>query len=169
MFGKAILLLLIAMGFGLHGSEVNVIPEERKAVIRQAVESARMDTDYYGRFQIPDVGVDVACYESAEQSVVDAKDSAAYFYACGHWVIGDHVNQGFGAIKRCEIGDGAQMVTLQGVEHYTCVGLIQGHNMGTALTDLDYRPIDDLYPDTLVCYTCNDNWRNVTIVFFAAV
>ena len=166
MFRKVILLFMLAMGFVLQKPAVQMIPEERMAVIRQNVEGVRMDTDYYGRFQIPDVGVDVACYESAEQSVVDAKDSAAYFYACGHWIIGDHVNQGFGAIKGCTVGDTARMVTPHGVEQYTCVGLLRGHNTGTELTDWDYKPITDLYPDTLVCYTCNENWRNVTMVFF---
>ena len=35
------------------------------------------------------------------------------------------------------------------------------------LTDSDYNSIEGMYPDALVCYTCNGNWRNVTIVFFA--
>ena len=167
MFGKAILLVMLAMGFVLQKPAANAIPRERMTVIRGNVEGTLMDTGYYGRFQIPAVGVDVACYNSGAQSVVDARDSAAYFYACGHQVIGDHVHQGFGAIKRCRVGDTAQLVTPHGVERYTCVGQIRGHNTGTELTDWDYKPIDDLYPDTLVCYTCNDNWKNVTIVFFA--
>ena len=122
---------------------------------------------YVGRFSVPDVGVNVGCYGSSAQAVADANDSAAYFDACGHTVIADHVNQGFGAIKGCTVGDQAQLTTETGEERYVCVGSIQGHNTGKALTDENYTPIDELYPDTLVCYTCNDNWQNVTIVFFA--
>ena len=172
MFGKVIVLLMLAMSIGAH-KPAAVIPEERMTALRANIAAATLCTEvelpieYLGRFYIPAVGVDVACYRSSAQSVADAADSAAYFFACGHDVIADHVNQGFGAIKGCKIGDGAQLVTAEGTEHYTCVGLIQGHNTGIALTDLAYNPIDDMYPDTLVCYTCNDNWRNVTIVFFA--
>ena len=48
----------------------------------------------------------------------------------------------------------------------TCVGIIQGHNNGVILTDKDGNPIHDLYPGAVACYTCNDDWKNVTIVFF---
>ena len=173
MFGKVILLLLIAAGFALHRPAAERIPEERKAVIRRNVANATLRTEielpvnYLGRFTVPAAGVDVACYGSSAQAVADANDSAAYFDACGHTVIADHVNQGFGAIKGCAIGDRAQLTTEKGEETYVCVGSIQGHNTGKELTDENYTPIDELYPDTLVCYTCNDNWQNVTIVFFA--
>jgi hypothetical protein len=130
-------------------------------------EEVELPVDYLGRFSVPGVGVNVGCYESSAQAVADAHDSAAYFDACGHTVIADHVNQGFGAIKGCDVGDRAQLTTESGAESYVCVGSIQGHNTGTALTDGNYTPIDELYPDALVCYTCNDNWQNVTIVFFA--
>lgn len=173
LFGKVILLLLIAAGFALHRPAAERIPEERKAVIRRNVANATLRTEielpvnYLGRFTVPAAGVDVACYESSAQSVVDARDSAAYFYACGHWIIADHVHQGFGAIKGCKAGNTAYLETERGRTEYTCVDTIQGHNTGKELTDGDYQPIDELYPDTLVCYTCNDNWQNVTIVFFA--
>ena len=122
--------------------------------------------NYVGRFKIPSVGVNVACYAGSAQSIVDAKDSAAYFYGFGHTIIGDHKHQGFSAIKSCTVGTKATMNTPNGVESYTCVGIIKGHNTGTALTDSDYVDIDYLYPGALACYTCNENWQNVTIVFF---
>lgn len=137
----------------------------RQMKLPQAVMAER-PSNYVGKFSIPSVGVDVSCYESSEQSVVDARDSAAYFYACDHWIIADHVHQGFSAIKRCKVGDTALLLTEHGISRYTCVGKIQGHNTGSSLTDTDYKPIDGMYPNSLVCYTCNDNWRNVTIVFF---
>ena len=119
-----------------------------------------------GRFSVPDLGVNVACYDSMEQSVVDAPDSAACFLLDGHTVIGDHVNQGFSALKSCSVGTQARLDTSTGVTIYTCVDVIQGHNTGTDLTDASYETIAGRYPDGLVCYTCNGNWQDVTIVFF---
>ena len=172
MFGKTMLALMIAMGFVVRAPSARMIAEEHRNSIRQRISGASLRTEtelpaeYVGRFLIPRVGVDVACYESSAQSVADARDSAAYFYACGHRVIADHVNQGFDAIKGCREGDTAQLVTEQGAEELICVAVIQGHNTGSALTDENYTPINAMYPDALVCYTCNDNWQNVTIVFF---
>lgn len=121
---------------------------------------------YVGRLVIPSVGIDVACYAGYEQEIVDAKNSAAYFYGYGHIIIGDHKNQGFSAIKSCSTGTKAKMITNNGTETYTCVGKIQGHNTGYELTDANYASIKNLYPGAIACYTCNDNWKNVTIVFF---
>ena len=172
LFGKLVLLV-----FGvLSVAGAAVKPSEEMTLHCSAVQQiklpkvivAKQSTHYFGRFLIPSVGVDVACYSSMAQSVVDARDSAGYFRACGHRIIADHVHQGFGAIKRCRPGDKAQLVTDDGVEVFTCVAVIQGHNTGTQLTDAAYQPIDELYPDALVCYTCNDTWQNVTIVFFEA-
>lgn len=123
--------------------------------------------DYLGRFKIPSVGVNVACYKSAAQSVVDAKDSAAYFYSSGHAIIADHVDQGFSAIKSCVKWTSAKLETPNGTRYYTCVGKINGHNTGVELTDSNYNSIKDLYPGALVCYTCNGSWQNVVIVFFS--
>ena len=121
---------------------------------------------YIGRFVISSSGVNVACYNSASQATVDASDSAAYFRTNGHVAIGDHVNQGFSAIKSCSVGTKATLTTSNGVENYTCVGVIKGHNTGEDLTDANYKSIEDLYPGALVCYTCDGNWQNVTLVFF---
>lgn len=125
-------------------------------------DSSNVLSNFVGRFRIPSVGISVACYASSAQSVVDARDSAAYFYCDGHNVIGDHWNQGFDGIKRVAIGGSATF----GSTSYKCVARINGHNTGQALTDANYNSISSLYPGTLVCYTCNGNWKNVTIVFF---
>lgn len=125
-------------------------------------------SDFLGRFKIPEVGVDVACYYSHAQATVDASDSAAYFYSSGHVVIGDHNYQGFEAIKACRVGTSATMHSISGTVTYTCIDVIQGHNTGSTLTDGDYVSIANLYPGALVCYTCNDNPSNITIVFFAS-
>lgn len=115
-----------------------------------------------GSFSIPSVGLSVNCYSSASQSTVDAKNSAAYFYTQGHSVVADHVNQGFNKIKSCSKGTSAY---LAGVE-YECVAVMSGHNDGHKLTTSSGEDIRNVYPGTLVAYTCNSNWQNVTMVFF---
>lgn len=119
---------------------------------------------YVGRFVIPDVGVNVGCYSSNSQLTVDAIDSAAYYYNCGHIIVADHVNQGFNAIKYCAIGTKAYINS----QTYTCVDIIQGHNTGYGLTDAYYNNIDGMYPGSLVCYTCNGSWQDITIAFFTS-
>lgn len=47
-----------------------------------------------GRLSIPDVGIDVAVFNSDSQATADAVDSACYFDWLGYPVMGDHQNQG---------------------------------------------------------------------------
>lgn len=119
-----------------------------------------------GRWSIPSVGVDVACYASWAQSVCDAKDSACYFALGSQKVIADHKHQGFNAIKKCKVGTVAYVDTGSEVQKYVCTGVIQGHNVEGTLTDDGYNSIDKMNPGGITCYTCNDCWQNITIVFF---
>lgn len=122
---------------------------------------------YMGRFKAPGVGIDVGCYSSSSQATVDARDSAAYFYWCGRTVIADHDYQGFGAIKRCQKGMTAYMVSSSGTVSYTCVDVIRGHKSDWELMDTDCNSIADLYPGALICYICNLIPGSITIAFFA--
>lgn len=121
---------------------------------------------YVGKFSIPGVGLSVNCYNSASQATVDAANSAAYFYLQGHLVVADHVNQGFNKIKSCKEGTIAYVPYGSGTVEYECVAVINGINTGYGLKTADGRDISELYPGSVVCYTCNGNWQNVTIVFF---
>ena len=121
------------------------------------------DAKYVGVFSIPSLGVSVNCYASAAQSVVDAQNAAAYFYLQGHLIIADHVNQGFHKIKSCSKGTVAYAPN--GTK-YECVAVMNGINTGYSLTTTDGTSIKELYPGTLVAYTCNSNWQSVTMVFF---
>lgn len=129
-------------------------------------KSSKVNAPYVGTFSIPGLGLNVKCYSSWEQSVVDAKNSAAYFIGYGHEVIADHKNQGFDKIKKCSVGTTAVFETNGKQLEYVCVDKINGHNTGKDLTDNNYKSIDEYYPGALVCYTCNENWKNITIVFF---
>lgn len=120
-----------------------------------------------GRWSVPEVGIDVAVFCSNEQSVVDAIDSAAFFEYGNNYLLGDHWNQGFEAIKNCQPGMAASFDTLEGNNKYLCVDVITGHNTGKSITDDSGVDLRD-YPlqDAIICYTCNDSWKNITIVIF---
>ena len=125
--------------------------------------------NYIGRFKIPEVGVNVACYAGNAQYIVDNKDSAAFFTAWSHQIIADHNNQGFEKVKKCEVGTIATFSVDGEILNYKCVAKMLGHNTGKILTDENYISISGIYPDTLVCYTCNENWQNITMVFFELI
>lgn len=138
-------------------------PKKEKPVSTNNEKEEKPHSDnYVGRFKVPALGINVACYSGSSQSIVDAKDSAAYFYFGGHAVIGDHKNQGFNAIKSATVG----MKATLGSTKYKCVAKIKGRNTGSSLTDTNGTSISKLYPGTLVTYTCNENWKNITIVFW---
>lgn len=121
-----------------------------------------------GALSIPSVGLSVKCYASSSQAVVDAPNSAVYFYSQGHLIIGDHVNQGFNKIKSCGAGTIAYIPD-GGSGEYECVAVMSGVNTGYSLTAADGTDIRNLYPGAVVCYTCNGNWQSVTLVFFMPV
>lgn len=121
---------------------------------------------YIGRFEIPSIGINVACYDSYAQATVDAFDSAACFYCDGHINIADHVDQTFWSLKSCSVGAKAYFTINEEVESYTCIDVIHGHNTGIELTDANYNNLSHLYPDAIVCYTCNGGWQNIIVVFF---
>lgn len=127
--------------------------------------------NYMGRWQIDSVGVDVGLYRQYANEggpIVDAVDSATYFTVRnGGMVVGDHVNQGFYRIKKCQPGDIAVIQYDDGrTARFVCDRVIQGHNKVKFLSDLDGNCLYDLYPGALFCYTCNETWENVTIVIF---
>ena len=43
------------------------------------------------------------------------------------------------------------------------------HNTGSILTDADYNSIENDNAGDILCYTCNSNWEDITIVFFTAM
>ena len=131
---------------------------------------ANNDQEYVGRFYIPDVGVDVALYDSWKQAVCDKKDSACFFQYGAQRIVADHWNQGFGAIKKCEPGMEAYIRNGNKTEKFICTDIIEGHNTVTGdLTDWDGNDIWDWNKDGITCYTCNGNSRNIKIIFFKKI
>ena len=128
------------------------------------------DQTYVGRFYIPDVDINVALYDSWKQRVCDNKDSACFFNYGVQRVVADHWNQGFNSIKQCKIGTKAYISDGNSIERFECYDIIQGHNSDDgSLTTLDGQDIWGMNENGITCYTCNDNWRNITIVLFRKV
>lgn len=123
-----------------------------------------------GRFSIPSVNVEVACFNSREQIFVDNIDSAAMFGQGDMIIIADHSNQGYSSICDCIEGTKAQFNDGYKIQEYICTASFIGHNTGEMLTDKEYNSIMfDTNKGGITCYTCIGNWQNVWIVFFQPI
>ncbi len=107
---------------------------------------------YIGRFTIPSVGIDVACYEfddnihSFEEmdAAMDENDAAVKFWkdalepeneVNGSWIIADHNTEGFAPLHKCAIGDQAYIVSPDGeVQEYVVTANLDGINERSDLT-----------------------------------
>lgn len=135
----------------------------------------------YGRFYIPSVDINVALYTTVNgdhrsQDIVDAQDSAAYRIShhggCGF--IADHWNQGFINIKNVEIGDYSyvykretnDIITYECI--YSCYGSNDGDEIYFQYND-EYTCMQKVDWADFVVYTCNGNWTNVYMRFFAQI
>lgn len=121
---------------------------------------------FAGRLIIPDLGINVACFNSKSQSTVDREDSAALFKKGEATIIGDHKNQGFDALYNATVGLKAYIVTPNGRTQYICTSVFDGHNTGKELTDNNYNTIYKHNKGGIILYTCKDTWKNVQVCFF---
>lgn len=141
---------------------------KRKAAVAQEFKTR---AGMYGRLVIPGVGIDVALIipsaMSQAQAVTDAGDSACImigWHGPNTNVIADHNNQSFAPLSKVTVGMPAYIITENGQIDLRCSVVIDGHNAVTNITDLNYTPVEGIAD--YVCYTCQDNWRNVRIVGF---
>ena len=122
---------------------------------------------YFGRWIVQSRGIDVACYLSWSQSVVDGADAAAFFQIGDQYVIADHSNQDFSALASCQPGDVAVLETPDGKAFYICAAVVPGHNYETSLTDASGESIAyGFNPGGITCYTCDRNWTDLTLAVF---
>lgn len=143
----------------------NIIDEYKKLHAAAIQKQMQTRAGMIGRLEIPSIGVDVALFSSSSQSVVDAADSAAYFTLGNCTIVADHSNQGFDAIKSISVGATAYIDTGESETKLTCTEICQGTNTGHDL--LDSNGISISTRSGYAFYTCNDNWQDVTIVFFS--
>lgn len=147
-------------------SELDVQPY----TYQEKVQKQKAKRWMYGRLVIPDVGVDVAVIKVFSQETTDAQDSAAYFDWNGAWLIADHWNQGFDAIKQCQPGDICYIVTGDDIEEYKCLRMDYGHNTGFDLTENDWSTsVTGQYPGKIIMYTCNNGWQNIAFVVWERI
>lgn len=118
-----------------------------------------------GRLSIPDVGIDVAIFNSDSQETVDAVDSACYFDWLGYPVMGDHQNQGWSALQYCVPGSTlAYFDNGSSVTTYICTDNFTGINTGYGFTYDDGTPISG---SSLVLYTClGSDWTHDRFCYF---
>ena len=130
-----------------------------------------VDQGAYGRWIIPDVGVNVACYVATDeaQSITDSRDSAALILRDDSSLIADHNYQGFNDIKECEIGTVAYMHTDTEIKKYVCTDVLEGYNAGSHLTDLDGNIVEFDSFGGFTNYTCHFFNDKITIVHFVPV
>lgn len=129
-----------------------------------------------GRLNIPSVGISVPinfvrlAIDDAQQ-VVDAPDSAAYFWFKDVMpVIADHNNQSFSTLHRVKKGDVAFVASADGgVGKYVCNCVCYGTNTGTDILDNEGFSIANTVTASLIMYTCCDNWQNVLLTYWKAV
>ena len=125
---------------------------------------------YFGRWIIQSRGIDVACYLSWFQDVVDAEDAAALFQLGDQFIIADHSNQDFIKLGQCQPGDLACLETEDGIAIYVCTAVVQGHNEGESISDDAGNSIEyGFNTGGITCYTCKNGWEIINIVRFSPV
>jgi len=125
---------------------------------------------FCGRLSIPNVGINVAMYNTLSQGVCDREDSACMFNLSSYYgyIIADHSNQDFSVLPYVTVGTIGGIVQSSGdVVFIRCCEVFQGHNTGSRITDANYNCVFGLY-DYLM-YTCLDGWTNVQVTQWSVV
>lgn len=129
-----------------------------------------------GRLNIPSVGISVPLNFARlgiddVQRIVDASDSAAYFWFRDVMpVVADHNNQGFSTLHRVQKGDVAFVANADGgVGKYVCNCVCYGTNTGTDILDSDGYSIAGTVTADLIMYTCCNGWQNILLTYWKAI
>lgn len=127
---------------------------------------------YVGTLEVKSVGLQVKVYNvhqtepyTDSQTITDRKDSACMLELDGQVFIADHKNQGFDKIKQVTAG---KTVATLGGKKYRCVKKFNGRNEISQLVDNDGTNVTK-YGADIVMYTCNQDWRHVTITLWNEV
>ena len=142
---------------------------------RQVEQEIRSTPGMMGRLVIPGVGINVALYIDGEgetemeklQNICDREDSAAFFCDGIGYLIADHNNQAFQPLSNVSLGDKAFILRGHSILSLECDLRMSGHNYGQGIVDEEGNYVS-AYSD-YICYTCEDNWNNVSIAGFKVV
>lgn len=156
--------------------EQTIISQEETHVETVTEEIARRGN--IGRLVIPSVGVNVAVFEVSlydeyNQAIVDGLDSAAHMSdSINHYgfiIVGDHVYQGFSAIKNSVVGSTTMYIN-KGThqENYICTDIFIGYNGyggKSGMFDINGNDVAGRNDGGLCLYTCNAD-GTITITFW---
>lgn len=140
------------------------IIEELEPELEIIEEPVKVDSGAYGRLYIPDVGISVALYDTHDQAVTDAWDSANIFTHGNYYgqTIADHNNQEFANLYSVSIGTTGYIQLADGsVINIQCVDIFDGNNIGKLI--VDESGVSAHGRTDYMMYTCRDNWQNVRI------
>ena len=112
-----------------------------------------LNKSLYGRLVIPVAEINVALYESSNQVVVNAEDSAALFKLGSARVIADYWAQGFSNLSRCEEGSEAYIVTDVGSTLYLCSKSENGSIARGNILFSDSTAVGTSSKSSVVCYS----------------
>ena len=128
-----------------------------------------------GRLVIPSVSINVALYtdgggatvEEMLQNICDREDAAAFFCDGMGYLIADHNNQAFQVLDSVSLGDRAFILRGHSILSLVCDLKMDGHNYVKGIVDAEGNYVSAL--SDYVCYTCQDNWNNVSVVGFHVI
>lgn len=144
--------------------------EPESEIIEPEPEPVEVDSWAYGRLHIPNVGISVALYDTHDQAVTDAWDSANIFTHgsyCGQ-TIADHSNQEFANLYSVSIGTTGYIQLADGsIINIQCVDIFDGNNIGKLI--VDESGVSAHGRSDYMMYTCRDNWQNVRIWLWSII
>ena len=139
---------------------------------RQVEREISANPGMIGRLVIPGLGISVALYTDGEgateqeilQNLCDREDAAAFFDDGFGYLIADHNNQAFWNLDSVQPGDRAFILRGHSILSLECDLRMDAHNYGQGIVDAAGNYISAR--SDYVCYTCQDNWNNVSVAGF---
>ena len=143
----------------------------KKTVSKQETKQNTKTINYgtFGRLYVSSYNVSLYDYnvntssELSLQTLVDNKDSAAYYKNRGKLVIADHYNQGFSILAKVHEGSTAYIKFEDGSEiKYKMIKKTTGTNTGPDLVDEEGNSVFNLNSD-IIMYTCYNGGILITL------
>ncbi len=158
-------------------SEPKVVENNYKPDFLETIKQRNDSLGTYGRLYLPTISLTVGVYNANiyknenynAQTIVDNKDSAAYYEFKGKYIIADHNYQGFSRINNLNINDKAYIKTTNNqVIIYQMKNKFIGVNTHKDLQDLNGNSIENM-EGSLAMYTCYDRNNKITITLWEQV
>lgn len=156
------------------GSKEEYEAKQAAEHLAKTLQQAAANQGDAGNICIPDLGINIALYacslhvsadaNNVSQTVCDRENSAVYFSDCAQPIIADHNNQGFATLANA-YGKYVYITRGGNCTRYVCTGVYSGENHITDLICNGTSIINSRFA-SLVAYTCNTSWRDITVCTF---